>query len=76
MVCMDRLSFLITPEYSYFVVGCVFILAAMFSVYFGVCPGRWGSTYRDKDPKTFWFAVAIYFVFGIFFWICFWNQPR
>jgi hypothetical protein len=74
MAGMDRLSFLFTPEYSSFLIGAVFILLALFSAYFGVCPGRGGCTYRAKDPKSFWFGVSIYLLGGVFFWIRFWYQ--
>jgi hypothetical protein len=76
MVDMDRLSFLITPEYRFFLIGVAFFLLALLSVYFGVCPGRGGSAYRAKDPKSFWFGVSIYFLAGVFFWMRFWYQSQ
>jgi hypothetical protein len=71
---MDRLSFLITPEYRSFLIGTGFFLLALLSAYFGVCPGRGGRIYRAKEPKSFWFGVSIYFLGGVFFWIRFWYQ--
>jgi hypothetical protein len=62
MAGMDRLSFLFTPGYRSFLIGTVFILLALFSAYFGVCPGRGGPAYRAKDQKSFWFGVSIYFL--------------
>jgi len=76
MAGMDRMSFLITPEYSLFLIGAVFILLALASVYFGACPGRGGCTYRAKNPKSFWIGVSLYFLFGVYCWIVFLNQPQ
>jgi len=73
---MARLAFLITPEYMYFWIGAVFILLALGSAYFGVCPGKGCLTYRSKEPKSFWFGVAVYFLGGILFWIRFWLQSQ
>ncbi len=76
MAGMDRLSFLITPEYRPFLIGAGFFLVALLSAYFGVCPGRGCLTYRAKDPKSFWFGVSIYFFAGVLFWIEFRYQFR
>ena len=70
---MDRLSSHFTSEYTFFWAGAVFILLSLGSVYFGVCPGRGGRAYRSKEPKSFWFGVILYFVFGVLFWIRFLN---
>ena len=71
---MDRLSSYFTSEYTFFWLGAVFILVSLGSVYFGVCPGRGGCTYRSKEPKSFWFGVIIWFVCGVLFWIRFLNR--
>jgi hypothetical protein len=76
MAGMDRLSFLIKPEYGSFLGGAFLILVALLSAYFGVCPGRYGRTYRAKDPKSFWFGVSIYLLFGVLLWINFWHQSK
>jgi hypothetical protein len=73
---MDRFSFIITPEYRSFLLGAIFILVALGSVFFGACPGRGGCAYRDKEPKSFWFGVAIYFLAGVFCWIVFLTPPQ
>jgi hypothetical protein len=74
MACMERLSFLITPEYRLLLIGAGFILLALLSVFFGVCPSRSGRSYRAKNQKSFWFDVSIYFLFGVFFWVKFLYQ--
>jgi hypothetical protein len=73
---MDRLLFLLTPEYRLFLIGAAFFLLALLSVYFGACPGRGGPAYRAKDPKSFWFGVSIYFLAGVIFWMKFWYESR
>lgn len=62
-------------EYNSFIIGVGFILLSLGSVYFGVCPGRGGRAYRDKEPKSFWFGVVIYFLAGILFLAHFLYQP-
>jgi hypothetical protein len=74
MLAMDRFSFLITPEYRSFLIGAGFILLALASVFFGAVPGRGRCTYRDKEPKSFWLGVAIYFLTGTLFWVRFWYR--
>jgi hypothetical protein len=73
---MDRLSFLITPEYKLFWIGAGFFLLALGSAYFGVCPGRGCRIYRSREPKSFWFGVSAYFLGGVLFWIGFWYQSQ
>ena len=74
MAAVDHLASLFTQEYALFWAGAVFILLAFGSVFWGVCPGRGGATYRTKEPKLFWFGVSIYFLVGVFFWIKFLYQ--
>jgi hypothetical protein len=71
---MGRLSSLFTDEYAALWIGAGFILLALGSVYFGVCPGRGYRVYRSKEPKTFWVSVSIYFLGGVLFWIAFLSQ--
>ena len=71
---MDRLSRLLTPEYSDFLLGAVFLLWAILSAFFGACPGRGAIVYRAKNPKEFWISVSILSVLGAFFWLRFATQ--
>ena len=63
-------------QYNLFIIGAGFLLLALGSAYFGVCPGKGGRTYRDQEPKSFWFSVAIYLLAGILFWVRFWYQSH
>jgi hypothetical protein len=70
---MEFLSSRFIPEYKFAWIGAAFILLALGSVFFGAVPGRGSCVYRNKDPKTFWFGVCVYFLTGVVFWISFVN---
>lgn len=74
---IDRFSFLITPEYSLFLVGAILILLAIISAFLGVIPVPGGrAAYRSKDPKTFWSCVVISLLAGVLCWVRFLYQPN
>jgi len=58
------------------IAGVVFLLLAIGSVWTGKAPGRGGVTYRAKDPESFWFGVAVFFLFGaLFIWFFLTHPP-
>jgi hypothetical protein len=64
----DLLSLLITPPYIFLVLGFISFSAAVV----WTCTGRaWvrfhGWVYRAKEPKWFWWEVALYFLCAVLF---------
>jgi len=50
------------------ILGSIFLSGAMVSTGTGKTLARGsGWVYRAKDPSTFWWVVAIYFVAGVLF---------
>jgi hypothetical protein len=64
---MDHYSYLIYMPYRLLLIGIAFILLAVISAFAGACPTRGGVAYRAKDPKTFWWCIAIYVLAGVCF---------
>jgi hypothetical protein len=57
---------LLNPKLIYFILGVIFLLAAMVSACAGKTIARYkGWVYRDKEPSDFWWGVAIYFLAGL-----------
>jgi hypothetical protein len=65
---MSDLGFLLTPPYVFLILGLGCLSAAVAFT----CTGRvWvrlnGWIYRAKEPRWFWWEVAIYYVGGLSF---------
>jgi hypothetical protein len=59
---------LVEPPYIFLIVGGVFLSAAVFWMYTGRAWVRFnGWVYRAKEPKWFWWQVAVCLLFGIGF---------
>ena len=56
------------PPDVFFILGVVSISAALVFTYMGKTWVRFhGWVYRAKEPKWFWWEVALYFLVGFFF---------
>lgn len=54
------------PPYVLSIIGFILIFAAAVFAYMGKVWVRFrGWVYRDKEPKWFWWEVALYFLCGI-----------
>ena len=58
-------------HYIYLILGIATLSWAVISTCIGKTRSRFsGWAYRAKEPGAFWFAVAIYYLGGVFFiWI-------
>jgi hypothetical protein len=64
---MDRFSFLLDMPYRLFLLGVFFLLLAMVSTDTGKTPTRGQGLLRHADdPNTFWFAVTMWYLAGIY----------
>jgi hypothetical protein len=67
MVIMPDWDSLLNPKFIYFILGFIFLSAAVVSACAGKTIARYkGWVYRAKEPSDFWWGVAIYFLGGIF----------
>jgi len=55
---------------SFFTLGLIFLFWAVVSTCTGVAPTRAGVARRDKDPRKFWWTVALIYLGAIFFFYC------
>lgn len=63
---MPALDTLLNPNFIYFILGTMFLIAAVVSMCTGKTIARYkGWVYRSKEPNDFWGVVAIYFFGGI-----------
>jgi hypothetical protein len=63
---IDRISYFITEPYH--LLGFIFLIVAGISMCTGKTLTRGqGLVSRAKEPKTFWFIVAVWFLAGIVF---------
>ena len=63
---MDHYSYLITMPYRLLDFGVICLLVAVISTYTGKALTRGqGLVYRAEDPKTFWWLVAFWSIFGL-----------
>ena len=63
---MLNLDSLLNPKFIYFILGVIFLSAAVVSTCTGKTIARYkGWVYRAKEPSDFWWGVAIYFLAGI-----------
>jgi hypothetical protein len=54
---------LLNPKFHYFMVGVIFLAAAVVSTCTGKTIARYrGWVYRAKEPNEFWGVVAIYYL--------------
>lgn len=66
---MPDLDSLLSPKFPYFMIGVIFLAAAVASTCAGKTCGRSGGwAYRAKEPTQFWWAVAIYYLAAV---VCF-----
>jgi hypothetical protein len=64
---MDRVSSLFTDRF--FLLGSVLLLVAVIETFTGTAITRGqGLIYRAKDPKTFWWLVAVSYIGAIVFY--------
>jgi hypothetical protein len=63
----DLFNEILEPPDIFGIVGAIFFLLGVGSVWTGKCPGRGFVTCRTKEPKSFWFGVVIYFLGAAFF---------
>jgi hypothetical protein len=69
----DRVAALFTDRF--FLLGSVLLLVAVIETFTGTAITRGqGLIYRAKDPKTFWFLVAISYIGAIVFYAEFLNK--
>jgi hypothetical protein len=65
---MPDLSSLTRPPYIFLIVGAIFLSAAVVWTYMGKAWIRfYGWAYRAKEPKRFWWEVAMYSLVGVCF---------
>jgi hypothetical protein len=57
---------LLTPQFTYAIIGAIFLIAAVVSVCTGTAISRSGCACRAKDPAQFWWTIAIGLFAGIF----------
>jgi hypothetical protein len=63
---MPDLDSFLNPKFIYFILGVIFLIAAVVSTCTGKTIARYkGWIYRAKEPSDFWGVVAIYFFGGI-----------
>ncbi len=58
----------IESPYYFLVFGAIFFVAAVVSTCTGKTYGRYGGwAYRAKEPREFWWAVAMYYLGAVCF---------
>jgi hypothetical protein len=68
MLLMPDLQSLIKPPYIFLILGVLSISAAAVFTYMGKAWVRFnGWVYRAKEPRWFWYEVALDYLIGIFF---------
>jgi len=55
---------LLKPPNIYLLMGCFLFSVAVFSTFTGKVSARFCWVYRAKEPTTFWFVVATYYLAG------------
>ena len=66
---MDRYSYLIDRQHRFLLIGIVVLLLAVVFTLTGESVQGWGLPIvsRAEEPKRFWWAVALFYLAGIFF---------
>lgn len=64
----------IRSPYVFLIVGVFLCLVGVASTCTGKTSSRYRWVYRAKEPKDFWWTVAIYYLAGVFFIGCFLYQ--
>jgi H+/Cl- antiporter ClcA len=66
---MDRYSYLIDRQHGFLLIGIVVLLLAVVFTLTGESVQGWGLPIvsRAEEPKRFWWAVALFYLTGIFF---------
>lgn len=58
---------LFDPQFPFFMIGVIFLAAAVVSTWAGKSIARYrGWVYRTKEPKEFWQVVVTYYLAAIF----------
>ena len=58
-------------QVSFFTIGLIFLFGAVVSTCTGKTLARFrGVIDRNKEPREFWWTVAIYYLAAIFFFYC------
>ena len=64
---MPNWDALFNPKFPYFIIGVIFLTAAVVSTCAGKTIARYrGWIYRAKEPNEFWQAVVIYYLAAVF----------
>src|ERR1039458_6382471 len=64
-VPLDRWDTVITVPYGLLIVGIVLLLLAVIYTYTGKVWARSCWVYRAKEPKWFWWQIALYCLTGV-----------
>jgi hypothetical protein len=65
---MPDLYYLLRPPYIFLILGVISFSAAVVWTYTGKAWVRFdGWVYRAKEPKWFWWEVALYYLVGVLF---------
>jgi hypothetical protein len=66
---MDHYSYLIDRQHRFLLIGMVVLLLAVVFTLTGESVQGWGLPIvsRAEEPKRFWWAVALFYLGGIFF---------
>ena len=65
---MDWWHTQISSPYYFLVLGTIFLVAAVISTCAGKTFGRaGGSASRAREPRQFWWSVALYYIGGVCF---------
>lgn len=65
---IDHFSYLIDHQHRFLLIGILLlVVTAVFTVSGEALERYRGLVYRSKEPKRFWWDVALYFGAGLFF---------
>jgi energy-coupling factor transporter transmembrane protein EcfT len=65
---MDHFSYLIDRQHRFLLIGIILLIVAVLFTLSGETLERFhGVVSRAKDPKRFWWNVAMYYLGGLFF---------